>query len=378
MRLVDRLILHELMAPFFNSVFLFLMLVFASTYLFRMNDLLISGVPARTVALLSLYLAPALVTQSLPMAMLLGNLLAFGRLSADSEHIALYASGISFLRAIRPVAVMGVLVSLFGFLWNELVVPPSIRAYFDLFAQANENIRAKDQPLDYTLRREDGSVDEFVSIAGGYDARNKMLRKVTIVKMSDDPKRKGEPEVRVYADRAKASDPHGLDWVYYDVYVRDIRPDMEESLVDVHMEKATTQTLPQNVRIGRDFQGIIRAEVTDNRRMTFRQLRDKIEKARAQGNTTYADEVDLWEKVAFPAASLIFGLVGAALGVRPHRGSRAMGFGIAIAIIFLYWIIYSWMYRLGKGGAIEPMLASFGADLLGFVAAIILIYRTRQ
>ena len=99
-------------------------------------------------------------------------------------------------------------------------------------------------------------------------------------------------------------------------------------------EEARTSSLGKNVGFRRSFKGVMQSEVTDNHRMTFRQLRDKIRDERAQGNVnTQGDEVDLWEKVSLPLASLIFGLVGAPLGVRPQRGSKAMGFGIAILII---------------------------------------------
>ena len=66
------------------------------------------------------------VTQTLPMSMLLACLLGFGRLSGDSEHIALYAGGISFFRMVRPVAWMGIVISIFTFLWSEAVMPPAL------------------------------------------------------------------------------------------------------------------------------------------------------------------------------------------------------------------------------------------------------------
>src|SRR5262249_43228899 len=129
---------------------------------------------------------------------------------------------------------------------------------------------------------------------------------------------------------------------------------------DSYFDRAETRTLPRNVRIGREFIGFVAADATDNHRMTFRQLRDKIAQDRIRGGTnTLGDEVDLWEKLSLPLASLIFGLVGAPLGVRPHRGSKSLGFGMAIAIIFLYWVIYRWMYIVGKSGGIPPALASF-------------------
>ncbi|MBM3496151.1 MAG: LptF/LptG family permease, partial [Armatimonadetes bacterium] len=90
------------------------------------------------------------------------------------------------------------------------------------------------------------------------------------------------------------------------------------------------------------------------------------------------DEVNLWEKVAFPIAALIFGMVGAPLGVRPQRGSKAMGFGVAIAVIFCYWLVHNGMFQLGRGGTVQPMLAAFAANVLGLIAATVLVARTRQ
>src|SRR5579871_4599987 len=119
MKLVDRLIWRELLGPLLNSIFMFLMLLFASNLLFRLTDLLTKGVSFGTVTQIALYSLPPLVTQTLPMGMLLGTLLAFGRLSSDSEHIALFASGISFYRIIRPVFWVGLAVSLIAIVWNE-------------------------------------------------------------------------------------------------------------------------------------------------------------------------------------------------------------------------------------------------------------------
>jgi lipopolysaccharide export system permease protein len=131
--------------------------------------------------------------------------------------------------------------------------------------------------------------------------------------------------------------------------------------------------------MGRTFKGVLQEEQQDNRIMTFAQLRDKIREERARGNiNTLRDEMDLWEKVSVPLASLIFGLMGAPLGIRPHRGSKAIGFGVAIGIIFTYWVVYRWMFIVGQSGGLPPFVASFAACILGLIAAAILVARTRQ
>jgi lipopolysaccharide export system permease protein len=379
LKLVDRLVWRDLLGPLLNSVFMFLMLLFTSAYLFKLTDLLVKGASFGLVAKVGLYSLPSLLTQTLPMGLLLGTLLAFGRISGDSEHIALHASGVSFFRMVRPVMVLGLLVGLAAIAWNEKVVPPAMREFYRLSQNAVENVMATDKALYYTVKRKGSDeVDEFVNIHGGYDTKSRSLRKVTILKMSDNPKRLGQPEVCIYAERVVARDPRGADWTFYDCRVTYLDPERNRKRwVETHVAELTT--LPGKARLGRDFRGIMQAEVSDNRQMTFVELRDKINRERAQGSlNTLGDEFDLWSKISLPLASLIFGLVAAPLGLRPQRGSRTMGFGIAVGIIFLYWVVHNWMFQVAKGGGLAPILAAFAADILGLIAAAFLVSRTRQ
>jgi lipopolysaccharide export system permease protein len=378
-KIVDRLVLRELMGPLINSIFMFLVLLFTSAYLAKLTDLMVQGASFSVVARVGLLTVPLLLTQTLPMGMLLGTILAMGRLSGDSEHIALYACGVSFYRVARPVAVMGACVGLAAVAWNETIVPPATQEMYRLQQSVIENLRATTNPLRYDIKKKGSEeIDEIIYIHGGYDPRAKALRHVNIIKMSET--QPGTPEVHVYAQRAVARDAKGLDWDFYGAYVKYLRPDKNQKFrAETYYERVSTRYLPENVRLGRDFKGIMQADITDNRRLTFRQLRDKIKEKRAKGDETYqADEFDLWSKISLPLASLIFGLVALPLGVRPQRGNKTMGFGIAISIIFIYWVVHQWMYQVAKGGQIEPAVAAFAANGIGLLAAVFLIARTRQ
>lgn len=384
MKLVNKLVLRELVGPLVNSFLMFTVLVFATAHLFTLTDYLVRGVHPLMVARLAMLSLPMLVTQTLPMSMLLASLLGFGRLSGDNEHVALYAGGISFYRIMHPVVWLGLLVSLLTFLWSEVVMPPATREFHRLRQEAVEGIVTTGQPLSYTVKDGD-KVDEFVNVHGGYDAKTGSFRRVTILVMSRDPKRPGEPDFVIFAERAKplTDDPRGLQWKYYGVRPIDLRPEsLERYSPDVTIDELEPEGMSQFGGAGmkQTFQGVLRSEKPDNRTMTFRELRDKIKEERAQGKDqeSLADEVDLWGKLSTPLASLIFGLVGAPFGVRPHRGSKTLGFGIAIGIIFLYWVTYQWMYVVGKNGAIPPLLAAFMPNILGVAAALILMARTRQ
>jgi len=380
MRLVDKLVFLDLIGPFLNGLVMFLTLLFAATYLFPATELLVKGIAFSAVAQLVLYNLPSLLTQTFPMAMLLAALLGFGRISADHEAVAIFAAGISFPRAVRTVAVMGAIVSVIAFVWNDTVVPPASAKALQVRKEAEKNIRDTDQPLSYPVEGKNG-VEEFVKIDGGYDARTRTLRRVTIIKYSQDPKRKGQPEILIYCDRAIANDQKGLNWTYYDGYTVPFTPDKKTNRLDsyVVLDFKELKSLPKNASIGKRWEEVLSAVRDDPNSKSFATLRREIEVDRRKGLETGGKEVDLYGKLSLPLASLIFGIVGAALGLNTQRGGgKTVGFGMAIFIVFLYWIFYHSMFVVGKEGGLPPLLASFLPDIAGAVIGLILTVRASR
>ncbi|MCS6775517.1 MAG: LptF/LptG family permease [Chloroherpetonaceae bacterium] len=383
MQLVDKLVFKDLIGPFINGLLMFMLLIFAAAYMFPATEMLVKGVPAQVVFRIVMYSLPSVVTQTFPMAMLLSGLMAFGRLSADREAVALFATGISFMRAARPVFVMGSLVSLTAFLWNDMVVPPASTAYHNIRNQALKNLRSTDKPISYAIfGKDDVTIEQFIYIQGGFDSRTRTLRRVSIIKYNTtDPGRAGQPEVVVYADRASVRDTKGLDWTYYDGYFTLYTPDPKTGQLNDFLPTSFRELklLPQGASLGKNFDEVLVAEVKDNNQKSFRQLRAEIIADTRGGANRRANEVDLYGKIALPLASLIFGVVGAALGVNTRRGGgKTVGFGMAIFIVFLYWVFYHAMFVVGKNGGLPPILASFLADIVGAIVGIVLAVRASR
>lgn len=383
MRLIDRLIIKDLIGPFFNGLLMFMLLVFTAGFLFKATDMLVQGAPVLLVLKFVLFALPSIVTQTFPMAMLLAALMGFGRLSADREVIAIFAAGISFPRAARSVIWMGLAVSLIAFLWNETIVPPATRAMWDLQKEAVQKLSRSDQPLKYDIERDDGKgVQETVTVNGGYDATTQTARRVGLIKYSNDPQRKGQPEILIFCDRAHFVDQKGLDCTYYDGYETTFTRDEKTGYTDAQTlsfhELKTSKSVPT---LGKNFQDMMKSDVNDANRMTFRALQAEIQQDQAQGRSEAArgKEVDLYGKLALPLASLIFGVVGAALGLNTQRGgSKTVGFGMAIFIVFLYWVFYHAMFVVGKNGGLPPIVASFLADIVGAVVGLFLAARASR
>ena len=68
MKLIDKLVWKDLIGPFINGLFMFLLLVFAAGSLFQATDWLVKGIPPAIVFKLVIYNLPSVVTQTFPMA----------------------------------------------------------------------------------------------------------------------------------------------------------------------------------------------------------------------------------------------------------------------------------------------------------------------
>ena len=66
---------------------------------------------------------PQILAITIPISILLATFLSFQKLSAQSEIIAMRASGLSFSRLIRPVVILGLMGALASFFISEFVVP---------------------------------------------------------------------------------------------------------------------------------------------------------------------------------------------------------------------------------------------------------------
>lgn len=384
MRLIDKLVLKELIGPFLNGLAMFTILVFSVAFLPKATDLLLQGAGIGIVSKLVLLNLPEVITQTLPMALLLAGLLGFGRLSGDHETVAIFASGIGFPRAARIVLAAGIVVSIAAFLWNDYVVPPCKMQFVIISQELTRTMLKSDRPMDYPIRNNDGTIDKYVTVAGGYNAATHALRNVTIVQYSRDPRRPGQIEAELYCDRAVANDLKAInDWTYYSGWFTIYAADAVNGGVDsVSITQfKTLKSSPQTLSPGQSLKEVLGSEITDPSAKNFRDLRKEVMEDRKRGRIVEArgKEVNLYGKIALPLAGMIFGVLGAALGCNTQRGgSKTVGFGMAVFIVFLYYVFYRSMWVVGQNGGLPPILASFLADIVGFAIALYLAIRASR
>src|SRR5262245_5289828 len=110
-KILDRYVWKELITPFFLGMVIgtFLLLI---DRIFDLMDLIINkGVPVHLVMFLFVYLLPSIMVLTIPIGVLFAILVAFGRLSADMEIVAMKACGVSPLRLLWPVLSFGLAIT---------------------------------------------------------------------------------------------------------------------------------------------------------------------------------------------------------------------------------------------------------------------------
>src|ERR1700733_4872916 len=120
MRLLDRYICREVASHAILGLAVFTFVFFVPNLVHLMDLIVRHSGGISTVLLLFLCTLPPVLIFTIPMAVLVGVLIGLGRLSSDSEIVALNASGVSLRRLLVPIgliAVLGALTTLLMTFW---------------------------------------------------------------------------------------------------------------------------------------------------------------------------------------------------------------------------------------------------------------------
>ena len=108
MKILAKYITRQTLVTLAMTMGVFTFVLLLARILRQLSDLLVNrAVGLDVIAQFLLLVTPAVLSFSLPMAMLARALLVFGRMSADNEIVAMRASGIGLGRVAAPVILPG-------------------------------------------------------------------------------------------------------------------------------------------------------------------------------------------------------------------------------------------------------------------------------
>lgn len=366
MKLLDRLVLKDLLPMFGVGIGMFSVLWFCGGPILTAARFLSQGFGFLIVLHYLLLNIPMILGLTFPMAMLFSVLIGYGRLSSESEAVAAFAAGIPFLRVAAPAAVLGLVASGIGFYITDHMATRANSQMKeieqDYFKQGQDTTKPIDPPA---FRDKNNKLLAIVHIENGIDVRTGMLRGVTITTYGPT----GAPTSIVYAPYAKWDG----DWRRWKLYNVDV--DYLGTMTHWHTP-TSLNTAPID-----ETPSMLAFLERDPDTLSFSDLKRQIAAIKAGGSRSNhldqvrGDELAMWRIVAVPLASLVFAVVGAPLGLRPQRTARFTGWGLAILIIFFYYVLYTVTGSMASGGTITPIAAAFLPDIVGFTVGAGLVAR---
>lgn len=372
--LLDWYLFRELLAPLLFGIGAFSSLGISVGVVFDLvRKMTESGLPFSLAMELLGLRSPEFIVMSFPMAMLLATLMAYSRLSNDSEIIALRSCGVSTYRLVLPALVLSLMITGLTFVFNESLVPAANYQAELTINQAlgNQNVGFQEKDIFYQqflpLTDETGETSNRLArifYAKGFDGDR--MQGILILDFT-----RGEPQQIIVSKFATWNEAESI-WDLYQgsIYLVDEQGSYRSVLnFDQHQFQIPRVPLDLANR-ARDYDemNIIEAQ-------TYLQLlsqtgdEQKIRKLK----------VRIQEKFSFPFICLVFGIVGSALGILPNqRTSRATAFGLSIVIIFSYYMLAFLSSSLGVRGTLSPEMSAWLPVLVGLSVGGILVGRSSR
>ncbi len=324
LRILDRYTLREIGPTFLLGLGVFTFVFLLNEILRYAQILITQGASFGSVVGILINLLPSVLCLTIPMGVLLGILIALGRLAADSEIIALRASGVSLYRLLRPIMVAATLGWMATSYLIIEVLPDSNQAVRTLLFQviaskAKTDIRPRvfydtlfPNFMFLVMDMPSGNANwSNVFLA---DLTSPTAPRITLARAGQLVVNSEQRTVNFYLRDGE---------VHQVTYARPGEYDLQTFSETVLPLTNETFFPPEDMDVPRGA-----------REMGIPQLFESYQKS---GLPSYL--VEIHKKFSIPFACFVFGVLGLALGIRNRREGRSWGFVVSIAVIFFYYVL---------------------------------------
>ena len=364
-RIIDRYIIRELILPSLMGLVVFTFLLMIQPLADYSEQLISKGVSWNIVAKVLVTLIPQALAVTIPIALLIGLLIGFGRLSSDRESVALLACGISIYRLMRPVMVVAV-ASWAVTSWVMLdAVPRANQAFREIVygvisARAENEIKPRIFFEDFPNR---------------------------ILYIGDALNGGGWRQVFL-ADTMKPEEP-----TVFTAASGQLVINREKRTVDLLLQNGSRHTAnlrdPSKYEVARFSELILGLDpdtvfnVTEimkgENEMTISELRARAAELEKHHERSHGPLIALHRKFSIPFACIVFGVIGLALGLQHGRGGKLAAFVPGITVVFVYYVFLYLGTQMTKGQLVPPWLAVWAPNIvLGLAGVALLLWRARS
>ena len=355
MNILRRYILRECILPFFLSLGV-LTCVFLLGNLVQLANLVINkGISLGAVSQVFLLYIPVLLGYTLPISCLTTIILTFSRLSADNEILAIRANGVTLQNILWPLAVVGVLISLFLVLLNERIIPYAHLTQRKLLREvslrnptaaleAGAFINAFKDHILFIYRIEENKLTNIRI----YEPRPDKPPRTIIAREGEFTPVPGENKIKLKlmngtSDEPDLKNPNHFYKLNFKNYFLTL---------DLSKEEKDTEKKPQS--------------------MTLKEIDQKIHELERLFEDVSLLKTDYYRRITRSFSALVFILLGFPIAVITHRREKSANIVLAVVCAALYYLLSLGCEALSMQN-ITPAVVTMWAPniLIGFLAVFL-------
>ena len=356
--LLDRWLIAQLVPPLIFSISAFTVVSLSVGVMFDLIRKIVEfGLPF-ALALKILFLKlPSFLVLSFPMSVLLSTLLMYGKLSSNSELLALRSIGIKTSRFIVPALIVSIFMTSLTFFFNNSLVPYSNKqaeiAMRDGLGKSTIIENGNDiffpgygSLIDPETNKPSERNTYLTQIFFSRVVEKKIMKNVTLLDFS----RIGNKQV--LSAESASFDKKNTRWIFKNGKIVYFSADAQTSIINFDTYFYPLGDGPLKVsEIQKDANDMTVAEAIAAKNIYINA--GNVKEARKM-------KVRIQEKFTLPCACLVFGLIGSSLGSKSNlRSSRSQGFGLSVILILIYYIMSFLFSSLGVKGVLTPALAAW-------------------
>ena len=362
--IIDRYILRELLKIFLITVGSLTTVLYLDKFLFIAENIINRGVSVVEVFLIMIYISPSYLSLTVPISVLFASVATFNQFSASNEWVAMKSCHLSFLQIMKPVIIFSVIAYLISVIIMVYALPWGNYAYkqktFEIIKK-RAHINIQPNILNYDFKnlviiaeaREKKNTLKGIFIADTTETNS--TRIITANKAIIIPN-KETLKVRLVLTKGTIHELkdklNEYQTINFDTY-------------EINLSFPDTAELEQDALVG-------------HRELSVKLLLKKIKDFEKRSLPTYAAKVELSKKFAIPFACLLFGILGAPLGIHSSRAGKAGSFATSIMVIILYYMGLIFAQNMGKSGEVEPYSSIWVPNIIIFCVIIYTSYKMQK
>jgi permease, yjgP/yjgQ family len=285
------------------------------------------------------YGVPEIITNTAPLGILLGSLLAISKMAKQLEITAMKTSGISFLRIAKFPLIFSFIISISVLFINIDILGKSNSKKSNMKLVKLEQGEPVKAEKNFVLVK----IDKNKVLYSGYvNKKDGIMREIEIIEMTD-----GFKNIKTVYTATSAVMQKGTDnWTFENLKEHNIATNVSNNIDSA------------NFKFKVPIDDIL-ADPVKAKNLTMPELREKIVYFSRVGADSIDLLIDFYYRISFSLASFVMCFIGLSLGSRYVRGGAAVNIGLSVIIGYSYYGFSTILKSIASAGTMPVYIACF-------------------